>query len=357
MRILTRHLYRQFIGLFFFCVLSVVVLFVIVDLVENMDKFIDKDLTIAVVLQYYYYYIPNILVLILPVATLLATVFAVGNMARSNEILALKALGYSLYQMLRVLLPLGLVVALVSFFVAEVWVAETADQRDAIETNYLSQSKRLKASRMVNLEIREGDRMITLGRFNATNNVATRVKVEQVRNGRLIARMDADSMRYLGDRWIIWRGVERRFLGDDEATSMIQDTVTVALSLSPKELMRAQGNPTDMGYWDLKRYVEIMRRSGGDVYAFLTQLHLRISFPLSNVIIIVFSLPLAYNRRKKSVAIGFGISLAVCFFYFGLVKLGQTLGENGHLSPLLAAWLGNGVMAAGSAVNLVKTRK
>ena len=78
---------------------------------------------------------------------------------------------------------------------------------------------------------------------------------------------------------------------------------------------------------------------------------------MRNVIIIVLSLPLAYNRRKKSVAIGFGISLAVCFFYFGLVKLGQTLGENGHLSPLLAAWLGNGVMAAGSALNLVKTRK
>lgn len=357
MRILTRYLYRQYIGLFLFCVVGVVMLFVIVDLVEHMDKFIDKGLSAGIVLQYYYYYVPSILVLILPVATLLATVFSVGNMASRNEILALKALGYSLYQMLVVLLPLGVIVAALSFWVAEVWVAETAENRLAIEREHLGSGDQVKASRLVNLEIREGDRLITLGRFNPVNHVATRVKIEQLRGGRLVARTDADSMWYRGDQWVIWKGVERQFFGDDERVRKIADTLSVALSLSPKELMRAQGNPEDMGYFDLKRYVEIMRRSGGEVYGFLTQLHLRVSFPISNVIIIIFSLPLAYNRRKKSVAIGFGISLAVCFFYFGLVKLGQAFGENGHLPPLLAAWMGNGVMAVGSAVNLVKTRK
>ena len=70
----------------------------------------------------------------------------------------------------------------------------------------------------------------------------------------------------------------------------------------------------------------------------------------------LFSLPIAYNLRKKSIAIGFGISLAVCFFYFGIVQLGQTLGEKGGLAPWIAAWLGNMVMIAAGAINLIKTK-
>ena len=73
--------------------------------------------------------------------------------------------------------------------------------------------------------------------------------------------------------------------------------------------------------------------------------------------IVLFALPLVYNRRKRSLTIGFFICLAITFFYFGIVKLGQTIGENGGMHPLLAAWLGNSIMSAGGVVNLLITRK
>ena len=358
MSIISRYLIRSFVGLFLFCIAAVVVLFVIVDLVENMDTFIDKGVPTPDVLRYYLYYIPFILVLIMPVATLLATVFSVSNMARSNEIIALKALGYSMYQMMGTLAVMGALVAVLAFFTSEVLVARTAEPKASLEEKYgFNKKHHVSLSKLRNLEIRHHGRLFTLGRLNPKRQLATRIKIEDIENGRIVSRMDADSMAYVNGQWIIWKGMSRRFIGDSERLRVIDDSVKVGLDFSPKELMRAQSKPEDMAYWELRRYVSLMRRSGAEVHAFLTELHLRISFPLASVIIVLFSLPMAYNRRKKSVAIGFGIALAITFVYFGMVKMGQSMGQNGSLHPLLAAWLGNGVMIAGSVVTLIKTRK
>ena len=45
--------------------------------------------------------------------------------------------------------------------------------------------------------------------------------------------------------------------------------------------------------------------------------------------------------RGGNIAIGFGISVAVGFAYFALIRVGQARGYNGNLPPILAAWLGN----------------
>ena len=47
------------------------------------------------------------------------------------------------------------------------------------------------------------------------------------------------------------------------------------------------------------------------------------------------------GRRKQSVATGFGVTLVVAFIYYAVLRVGQTLGHNGVVPPLLAAQLGN----------------
>ncbi|MCK5147823.1 LptF/LptG family permease [bacterium] len=358
MPIIPRYIIKSFIFLILFCIAAVVVLFVIVDSVEQMDKFIDKDVPVRVILQYYLYYIPYVLVLVLPVATLLATVFSIGNLARNNEIIALKALGYSLYQILGTVLMAGVFMALISFVTAEVIVAKSSAMKVSLELQYgLKSSGRVKLSKLSNLEIRNHDQLITLGRLNPQRRLATRIKIEKIVNGRITNRIDADSMVYKAGKWHVLNGYERFFNKDNEIARQMKDSLIIDLNFSPEELVRSQGKPEDMGYWDLRRYISLMNRSGADVHAFLTELHLRISFPLSNFIIVLFALPLAYNMKKTNMAIGFGIALSVCFFYFGLVKMGQSMGQNGSISPVIGAWLGNGIMAVGSVINLIKTRK
>ena len=357
-KILPNYLRRQFFQIFFFCLLSVVILFLVVDIVENLDRFIDRAVPWKIILVYYLYYIPYIIVLTLPIATLLAAIFSVGNLARHNEMVAMKALGYSLYQVMITLLGIGLFLSFISFLLAEGVVAHTNRKKEDIRRTYLDRIPGTISFMMRNLEIHvPPDKIVTIGYYDKKRQVARQVKIETFQESKLVSRIDAPSMRWNGKMWVINKGYLRVFKGESEQALPLKTPYRYPFRFTPKELLRAQVKPDEMAFTELLRFIKNIKESGGEVHQWMTDLHLRIAFPLSNFIIILFSVPLAYNRRKKSLVIGFGISLLVCFFYFGFVKMGQTMGENGSIPPLLGAWLGNLLMGTAGVFDLINTRK
>jgi lipopolysaccharide export system permease protein len=48
----------------------------------------------------------------------------------------------------------------------------------------------------------------------------------------------------------------------------------------------------------------------------------------------------------QSAALGFGLSVAISFIYYGVMRAGQALGHNGALPPYAAAWLGDVLFGA-----------
>jgi len=358
LRILPRYIRSRFIGIFLYCLLSVIIIFTVVDLVENLDQFLDRDVPTRIVFLYYLYYTPYNIVLTLPVATLLASVFSIGTLARHNETIAMKALGYSLYRVIRTLLGMGLLISLFSFMLAEGVVIKANRRKEDIKDTYLRNRMSREYTRIRNIEIQEPpDRIITIKYFDAKRNIAYGVEIKRYRNNRLISRIDAPSMRWDKGEWVVSKGYRREFKDENEKASIIDSEERFDFHITPKELMQAQLKPDEMTVGELVDFIKKVKISGGEVHKWKTDLYLRFSYPLTNLIIVLFSVPLAYNRRRNSVAMGFGIALTVCFFYFGLVKMGQTIGHKGGMDPMCAAWLGNGIMGIGGVINLIKTRK
>ncbi len=77
--ILTTFWHNIYIGLIAF-----VAIYVTVDVSEKIDKFIDGDATILQAISYYFFQFPWIVMLITPVAVLLAAVFTLGKLSRDN---------------------------------------------------------------------------------------------------------------------------------------------------------------------------------------------------------------------------------------------------------------------------------
>lgn len=358
MNILSQYICHRFLKLFFYCLLCVFLMVLIVDLVEMLDKFIDKEVPRKIIFLYYFYYAPLIVVMALPVSVLLATVFTIGSFAQKNEMAAMKALGYSLYQVMGSLLTVGFFISVLSFFLAEGVVAQATKKKEDIRREYMEKTPGQISSRLRNLEIQESpDTIITIGYYDSEKAIAYKIKVETYREHRLVSRLDTPSMRWDGAVWIVEEGYQRFFNGETETAVPIRDTLSFRFQFDPKELQAAQISQDEMGFKDLLRFIRRIDRSGGGIHGLLTDLHFKIAFPVSSFIIVLFSVPIAYNRRKKSLAVGFGISLVVCFFYFGLVKIGQTFGQKGILPPILSAWLGNGIMGVCSVFNVMRTRK
>ena len=86
-------------------------------------------------------------------------------------------------------------------------------------------------------------------------------------------------------------------------------------------------------------------------------LHLKLSFPLFNVIVVMIGASIATRLRLQSAAIGFGFSVVIAFVYWGLMQLGKALGHSGLISPYVAAWMGDVVFGVAAVLLLLQAQR
>ncbi|MBQ9548631.1 MAG: methionyl-tRNA formyltransferase [Bacteroidales bacterium] len=116
MKKLDRFILKAFLGPFAAILLIVVFILMMQFLWLYIDELVGKGLGLGVVLEFMFWGGCTILPLALPLATLLASMMTIGQMAEHNELMAIKSAGISLG---RVLLPLGaaaVVVSIAAFF-------------------------------------------------------------------------------------------------------------------------------------------------------------------------------------------------------------------------------------------------
>src|SRR3954454_4244452 len=108
MRRLDRYVVRYFLQAYFYCIAGFVSIWFIFDISDNISTFLDQRISRLLILKYYLTQIPQILVVLLPVALLLALLFTLGRLSRSNEVVSMLTAGVSLPRILAPLLILGL---------------------------------------------------------------------------------------------------------------------------------------------------------------------------------------------------------------------------------------------------------
>jgi lipopolysaccharide export system permease protein len=83
-----------------------------------IDELVGKGLEWRVILEFIFYYSGNLFMMALPLATLLSSIMALGNLGEHNELLALKSAGISLPRILAPLMAATCVFTVVGFLFA-----------------------------------------------------------------------------------------------------------------------------------------------------------------------------------------------------------------------------------------------
>lgn len=381
MQILDRYLIRQFLYALLFSLIAFWVIFLVVDLVEHLDNFIDRHATLLTIIKYYFYYTPYIIALSLPVAMLLSTLFSLGQLAKHNELLAMKSAGISLYRILSPLLVLGILISLVIIVFGGSIVPLTYQKMMEVKTVEIERQTKEENFLLHNIFVQgENGRIFHLDVYNSKEKTGSGVLVQKFENNRLKEEIQAKKIRWTGNGWLFEDGRERIFtdsLGETKSQeeSLTTESATLSgqvevekyetfdrllrldLNIKPEAFAQRQKKPEEMGYFELSDYVDVKKRSGQDVAKEITELYLKISFPFVNFIIVLFGAPIAANPKRSGVAIGFAISLFISFVYYTLIRMGQSFGYSGKLSPLFATWSANILFFILGVVLLVKAKK
>lgn len=353
-----RYLIRRFLGALGFGLITFTSIYLVVDIIEHLDNFIDKGASISAIIKYYLYYLPFIVVLILPVAMLLASLFSVGLLARHRELVALKSSGMSLYRVLLPLFTLALVISFVSLGIGEIVVPYSNQQRQRIKRVEVEKRPLENQKQRNNVYTRDiYGRIVYAQLYIPQEKVARNVLIQEYNGDVLIRRTDAMEMVWKDGRWILKKVYIRTFVEGEEKMNYREQMERSDLSLFPADLAKQQKDPEEMSFRELRDYIDRVRKIGGEYKRWLVDLHMKISFPFANFIMVLFGAPLASNLKRGGMVVGFVISFLICFLYWGVLQAGVTVGRSGLLPPLLAAWIGNLIFGLAGILILTKVRK
>ena len=84
MKLLDRYVIRNFVQAYSYCIAGFLSIWLIFDVSDNISTFIDEHFGFMLTVKYYATQVPEVFVILLPVALLLALLFSLGRMSRAN---------------------------------------------------------------------------------------------------------------------------------------------------------------------------------------------------------------------------------------------------------------------------------
>jgi lipopolysaccharide export system permease protein len=351
-KLIDRYIVKNFVTTTFFALLAVILIFIIIDAMENLGDLVDRQATFKTILLYYFYFTPEIIKLITPVALMLGSLFVTARLSTQNEWTAMKACGMSLYRIMIPYLVVAFVVSGMSVYFNS-WIVPKANKKKlTIEREYM-QKNRVSGSG-ANIYVQDSPtKILSMGYFDDSRAIASRVSIQDFSDTNftmLVSRVDAQTMEWdsAGHRWMLREGVRRWFTHDKERIEKFSMEPAGKLHFDPDDLRKKQEQPDEMDYSTLKQFIENQQRAGQDVSRWLVDLYYKFSFPFASVIVVLFCVPFASVKRRGGIGVQIGISLLVTFIYLVFLKVSQVFGYNGDIPPLLTAWLANLAFLAGA---------
>lgn len=336
--LLDRYILTSFLKKLTNILLVFVSIFLVVDIIEDIDKIIDYSIDLRNASMIYYYSIPQYINIAFPMAILIATVMTFTILQKNNELTALKAAGVSIYRLSIPFIAMGIFFAVSMFYFDNIVVTKSTELKFDQENKFYK--KRGETKSTSNILIQLGDnRVLSIEKFNHRTNVGTNISLQRFNNNSMYQRIDAESMKWNDKKWFFNNIVFRDF-NREKSYHEISDS-SIVLNVNPLDLIANNTKPEEMNYWDLKLFISKLKNNGKEYNKWLVDLHFKTAFAFSNVLMILFGISLSIQKPRSNLLSGVGLSILVIFLYYIMIKSGQTLGYKGALSPFLSVWISN----------------
>lgn len=370
-RPLDRYVALEFLRIFVVTSVGFPLLVFVVDLVDNLRKYTDRQIPAADIALSYWYFLPDTMYKVLPAAVLFATVFTVGNLTRNAELTAAKASGMSFHRVVRPIFVLSVFAALLAMVIGELSPPSNSTRLQLLRES--CQSRVAPSGGMVICNESAITRYNFV--FGGEDGRVVRATYLNVLEGRLQAieterRGDSLTPSVLvaakGGSWTpdsgwILRSGHVHVLPDDPTVS--DDLVIAFDSLidrnmveTPTELRASDKTSDEMTYGQLARFIRTLERAGADVRGLRVELMLKVAIPVTCILIAMFGAPLATSTQRGGAAYGIGISLGTTVLILLLIQLTKAIGKSGVVTPELAAWFPNLLVGTAALVLLARVR-
>jgi lipopolysaccharide export system permease protein len=335
-------------------------LLVIFDMYDNLGNLLDLRASTNDIFYYYTIVLPTLLPLILPIAFLVSLLFSLSNLNSNSEIVAFRASGVSFWQLTRCLWVAGVCLSGVLLYLnAKVvpWAVETSRQRlDDLEYNFELETKQVREAGLIyNVAFNNPkDRRIWfMNRFNKNTYHGYGVTVSKLNQwNQEYSKIQARECIYNEneDTWHFFQGRELGFeieTGDLVSSKPFEQLEMGGVVENPRLLLTLDRRAKDLSLFELQTILNYYGdEDNPKALPFRVRYHSLLAGTVICFIIVGLAVPYSVTGVRTNPMVGVSKSTGLFFSYFIIIKLVLLFGEQGYLSPIIAAWTPNILMAA-----------
>ncbi len=354
-RILDLLIAKTFLRIFALFIIGAPLLFVIGNIVEYVDRYFERGLTVKEVALAYVYQFPEYVSWSFPIAALLAAVFTIHTMTQHREVMAAKAGGISFHRLMVPLVFMGLLLTGAGLLLSE--VVPVAKRRAGQILRSEDPSRQWRATFVFK---GDDERTLTVQRLNVEPASLREVVMEVPArsSGRPAEHISAREVPFdTVHGWTFRDGYLRILPEDRPALTFHFDSLrTRGFGEHPTSLLERPNDEDEMTVSEIDRMAANISRSGGDPSKLLVKKEQRKAIAVATLVIILFGGPLATSAQRGGAAYGIGVALGSTILYMLVFRLAGAAGRTGAMSPLLSAWLPNCIFLACALILLKRVR-
>lgn len=338
-KILDSYVLKKFIATLIMSLLTMIFVYIIIDLFDNLNKFIDANMPLIGYIMYYTLKIPEIISQIFPIVVFMSLLFTLGNLTKYNEITAMMSSGISLMRISAPLIIMGVILSIGHFYFTESVVPYASRKHYEAKDYYLDKGAKFHR-KMNEFVYQEKNSIVYISSFDSRTEIASGVSIQDIKEGTIDFRLDAERMVYKNGKWKLLNLTRRKFTADSTAYEKL-DSLSIALDFEPKDIAEIELKPIEMGYFELGEYIEKKKELGADMTKWEVERTSKMSYSVITLILILIAIPLSTGRARSAASVNFGISVGIAFLYYLLIIMFKNWGAVGQLNVIVSSWAPN----------------
>ncbi len=344
-RLLYSYLATEMLGPFFASFLVMNCVFFLAKLIPFLNFVLELNIGFADFIRLFSYLFPNIFLYSIPMAALLGVTIGFARLSSDSEILALKASGISMYQILPPVIIVTSLIAVLTSFVSIKLIPLSAVSMRQLSYQLLKEKIR---NGIKEHEFTEalGDVVVYVDAIDKTSGQWTNVWVSDMRqvDNPVVTMASSGKMNSSTDEMLVSielnnGSLHKPGMSNAQIIQFDQYRINIPLQLPENSASRMQKSALTM-----KELLDDSHLPEGDMTnsrRLLIEFHKRLVLPVGCLMISLLGLPLGLQARPGKKAIGIQAGLAIFILYYVLFTIGKSLAEEGVFPIWLAMWSPN----------------
>ena len=344
------YIVYKFLSTYIFLITIIVVIAVIFDFNEKIDKLTQSHAPMQkIIFDYYVNFVPYFANLFSPLFVFIAVIFFTSKLADNSEIIAMKSTGMSFRRLLRPYMFSAALIALTTYLLGAYVIPQSNVARVNFENRYIKKKTDITSVDNVQMQVDTGV-VAYITHFDNVTKSGYGFSLDKFVDKKLVSHLTAQSIQYdtLSDRrfsWTLRQYKIRTLKGMREKLESGQKLDTIIV-MEPKDFFYVRGQQETMTVPELDEFIDRQKlRGAAGVSTFEVEYHKRFATPFAAFILTLIGVSLSCEKRKGGMGASIGVGIALSFTYILFQTVSATFAINAGWPAMFSVWLPNIIFA------------